>query len=235
MQTLVCSICASEWQWPVGRGRKPATCDDCCTPRQASYRRINRLGASVAERRGMPPRSTVCAHCEGDMPAGCDSRLRYCGALCKRRAMRARQTRVRRLLADTRACLNCGAGFDDRRMAHSRYCNQQCRQEHRNSSPEFREWKFNYELTKRYGISASDWRAMFAKQGKRCANQACRTSVPGGHGWHVDHCHDTGAVRGILCHYCNVAAGNARDSADVLRGLADYLEMPRQLRMGVAS
>ncbi len=41
---------------------------------------------------------------------------------------------------------------------------------------------------------------------------------------HVDHDHDTGVVRGILCFTCNVALGNIKDRRDLLLGLVDYLE-----------
>jgi hypothetical protein len=41
---------------------------------------------------------------------------------------------------------------------------------------------------------------------------------------HIDHDHDTGKVRGVLCHHCNVALGMARSDPRVLRGLISYIE-----------
>lgn len=41
---------------------------------------------------------------------------------------------------------------------------------------------------------------------------------------HIDHCHETGAIRGILCHNCNVGLGHFKDSVDRLQSAIDYLE-----------
>lgn len=41
---------------------------------------------------------------------------------------------------------------------------------------------------------------------------------------HIDHCHDSGDVRGVLCHGCNTSIGLVGERPDVLRALADYLE-----------
>lgn len=41
---------------------------------------------------------------------------------------------------------------------------------------------------------------------------------------HVDHDHDTGVIRGVLCHSCNTTLGHCKDDPSLLRRLADYLE-----------
>jgi Recombination endonuclease VII len=54
---------------------------------------------------------------------------------------------------------------------------------------------------------------MLAAQGGVCA--VCEKPDPE----HVDHDHETGVVRGMLCFNCNQALGNARDDVEVLRRL----------------
>ena len=75
-----------------------------------------------------------------------------------------------------------------------------------------------YHLKRRCGLSIADVDAMIEAQGGTCA-------VCPGPPQHVDHNHDTGEVRGILCFNCNQALGNARDNPDVLRGLVRYLDL----------
>jgi hypothetical protein len=52
----------------------------------------------------------------------------------------------------------------------------------------------------------------------RC--EVCKKTVKRAH---ADHDHKTGLFRGWLCSHCNLALGHARDSAKILRKLADYL------------
>lgn len=65
----------------------------------------------------------------------------------------------------------------------------------------------NAWLKARYGITASDYDAMLAAQDGRCA--ICGTTEPEGRRgvFCVDHDHETGAVRGLLCWPCNRRLG----------------------------
>lgn len=41
---------------------------------------------------------------------------------------------------------------------------------------------------------------------------------------HIDHDHVTGKVRGVLCQWCNLLLGHAREDPVILRAAASYLE-----------
>jgi hypothetical protein len=40
----------------------------------------------------------------------------------------------------------------------------------------------------------------------------------------VDHNHETGKIRGLLCHHCNIGLGNFKDSTTLLSVAIEYLE-----------
>jgi hypothetical protein len=77
-------------------------------------------------------------------------------------------------------------------------------------------------LRKKYGLTLEQYDALFENQGSRCAICAC--TEPRGNKWVVDHCHDTGKVRGITCNSCNTGMGGFADTAALLRKAADYLD-----------
>lgn len=80
-------------------------------------------------------------------------------------------------------------------------------------------------LLETYGITLETFDAILAEQKGRCA--ICRTPRPGKKGWHVDHDHETGQVRGILCFGCNVSLGHFKDSPEVLANAIEYLTKSR--------
>lgn len=66
---------------------------------------------------------------------------------------------------------------------------------------------------KGYSISVADLERIRAKQRGRCAIcQRSETQV--GAKLQVDHCHDTGRVRGLLCPPCNWGIGRLRDDPE---------------------
>jgi hypothetical protein len=84
-----------------------------------------------------------------------------------------------------------------------------------------RRWK----LKTLYGITLEEYGARLKSQGGRC--RICRRKPEATTGrfsiLHVDHDHDTGAVRGLLCWSCNSGLGNMKDSVKILHAAADYL------------
>ena len=79
-------------------------------------------------------------------------------------------------------------------------------------------------LKYKYGMTDASFGELLASQGGCCA--ICATTEPGGkHGtFNVDHCHDTGKVRGILCQSCNVTLGRAGDNLPGLMRFVGYLQ-----------
>ncbi|WP_164903758.1 endonuclease VII domain-containing protein [Nonomuraea polychroma] len=76
----------------------------------------------------------------------------------------------------------------------------------------------NYLLQYRYGITEDDFERMLAQQGGLCA--ICRV-VPG---TFVDHSHETGQVRGVLCFNCNNGLGHFGDNTMLLELAALFLD-----------
>lgn len=72
----------------------------------------------------------------------------------------------------------------------------------------------------RYGLSEADFESLLVSQDKKCG--ICRIEEPR-RGWCIDHCHSTGAIRGILCHRCNFLIGAAHDDPRILERAARYV------------
>jgi hypothetical protein len=83
------------------------------------------------------------------------------------------------------------------------------------------------KLRRKYGLTSETWAARLITQGGGCA--ICAVEQGGGrHGkFHVDHCHVTGRVRGLLCHNCNTAIGLFADDANRLQRAAEYVSEAR--------
>ncbi len=94
-----------------------------------------------------------------------------------------------------------------------RIINQRWRQKH----PDH--WR-RLSLSK-YGLEPEDYDAMLEQQGGLCA--ICKRECVTGRALHVDHDHNTGRVRGLLCHKCNSGLGQFGDSLDVIRSALTYL------------
>ena len=80
-----------------------------------------------------------------------------------------------------------------------------------------------------YKITPEQFAAKLAEQKGRCG--ICRRILDveleafqaGRRRTRVDHCHETGAFRGILCHRCNLGLGYFGDDVKHMLAAVDYL------------
>jgi hypothetical protein len=115
-------------------------------------------------------------------------------------------------------------------------CSQRCKERNARvrADPELRKrtrtLNRNVILRLKYGLTREKYQAMHDAQGGLCAicrkPQVPRKSVEGSNGHRelaVDHDHDTGTVRGLLCDRCNRGLGGFKDDLFLLLRAVDYL------------
>lgn len=78
-----------------------------------------------------------------------------------------------------------------------------------------------YSRKYNHGISSEDYNSNLLKQGEKCA--VCKEGCSTGRRLAVDHDHDTGITRGLLCFPCNVSLGKLKDSPAILASALRYL------------
>lgn len=77
-------------------------------------------------------------------------------------------------------------------------------------------------LISRYGIMVEQYDELLESQNHQCA--ICKGVMDEGKRLAVDHCHTTGKIRGILHVRCNTAIALFKDSPEICRNAAEYLE-----------
>jgi hypothetical protein len=102
-----------------------------------------------------------------------------------------------------------------------RMASQQARRNRIRRGADGRRRERNAHLRHRFGIGVDDEERMLAAQHGSCA--ICRSDITARR--HVDHDHTTGAVRALLCHFCNLGLGQFRDSPERLESAAAYLRL----------
>jgi len=78
-------------------------------------------------------------------------------------------------------------------------------------------------IKNKYGVSSEEYQKMFDEQEGKCLicekhDDDVKQRL------HVDHCHQTGKVRGLLCFNCNAGMGNLGDDIVLLEKAIQYLK-----------
>ncbi len=89
------------------------------------------------------------------------------------------------------------------------------------STPEGKAKQRAGHLKRKYGITIEQYDALLSEQGGACA--ICGRKPRPDISLHLDHDHQTGQVRGILCFRCNNALGDFDDDASLLQQAVAYV------------
>lgn len=88
-----------------------------------------------------------------------------------------------------------------------------------------------YMMKRLYGLEIKGYDGKLKDQGFSCA--ICHRQENGGKPFFVDHDHETGLVRGLLCSSCNFGLGGFRDSPELLVEAAAYINRHKKAKENV--
>jgi Recombination endonuclease VII len=96
--------------------------------------------------------------------------------------------------------------------------------EWKDRNPEKIRIKSRLQQLRKYGLTPESFDELLKNQGGCgiCKIKDCKDSA--GRGFHIDHCHQSSKVRGILCNRCNLMLGHAKDNIATLEAAIQYLK-----------
>ena len=129
---------------------------------------------------------------------------------------------------ETKTCSKCGEekpidNFYPYRPA-CKVCLREAQRRQRAARPNYHRVS---NLKQRYGMSLDEYHSIITNQNFACP--ICEVEISETLGYKekrpvvVDHNHDTGEVRGILCSMCNMMLGHARENTNILYRAIVYL------------
>lgn len=207
-----CEYCHNEIP-PTLVGR-PASkfCSKICKEKQRSDRqKAERIAAKE---------NRVCLFCQKSLTVQLKGNAQTCSKECsiahqnRMKSERSAHARIGRL------CVKCNQELNSSIKKGALYCSEDCKKSVLNQR--YRDRNRHKPRERLYGITEDQYNQFLSDQNNKCA--ICHTDEPGGKGgWHVDHNHDTGIVRGLLCHKCNVGLGHFNDDSILIDRASKYL------------
>lgn len=178
----------------VTRDGLNSRCKGCQVAANTEYKRLTRLGVRRVER--------TCVVCSAsywvDRKRAPGRQATACSEECRgeRRRRLETESRVSKAVREPRVCPICSSPYVSRTAADRHCGSKRC--------------AARLSLLRKYGLNPTEFDALLDRQGNGCA--VCR--VPFGEhqrGPQIDHCHETGQVRGLLCTSCNIGLGHTKD------------------------
>jgi hypothetical protein len=91
------------------------------------------------------------------------------------------------------------------------------------ATEEFKAQQRKRYYKKRYGITIEQYEKMLKAQNGVCAICGENNNHKTQRHLHIDHNHQTGKVRGLLCIRCNTIIGNSKENTEILKKAIEYI------------
>lgn len=122
-----------------------------------------------------------------------------------------------------KTCENCKKEFETLeikvRSKGEKYCSNYCYNEFRSNNKQDKKVLNTYHQIKfKYGLDKESYIKLKEMSDNKC--NICKEEKI----LCVDHCHETGKIRGLLCHDCNLLLGKAKDDITILQNSIEYLK-----------
>lgn len=114
-------------------------------------------------------------------------------------------------------CKSCNL-IQNKKNYHKLSENQKKTRREKNPCNTF-EWRQQYRLKTRFGLTMEDFSAMVIKQNNKCKICECEMDIP-----QIDHNHITGKVRHLLCKPCNTSLGLLKENINTLHNMISYIK-----------
>lgn len=195
-----------------GAQNRRVTCSPPCQRERTLRRTRDWAAARYTPADPHPP--ATCEECGRSYVPYRLAQARFCSRACQETNRCRRRSEEMQL---GRQCSRCGATVP--RQPGPPVC-QDCKIDKRDRRAYER-----LRTMRRYGLTEESYQALFAAQGGHCG--ICDSAEWGVKGPQIDHCHETGEVRWLLCALCNSGLGMFRHDPTLLRQAADRLEEQR--------
>jgi len=128
-------------------------------------------------------------------------------------------------------CATCGTSFLGLHYS-SKYCKPDCEKQNHLAKQRLRSKNRGYGLWRDHKLTYEQFEEMAKNQNYQCAicNKHIDMVFARGRTFHVDHCHTTNQIRGLLCMNCNTGLGQFKDDTSVLQNAIDYLTKFKELK-----
>lgn len=128
-------------------------------------------------------------------------------------------------LKTERQCVYCKTNFLALlircRAGEGKFCSRKCYQLYRkDNATDIRVLQKRHQLKFRYNITEKQINEMLLEQNYKC--KTCDKNID--EKYYVDHCHNSGKIRGLLCNSCNLVLGMVKDNVKTLQRMIDYLK-----------